>query len=192
MKIKDIFEEIIVGYNITNAAVKDKYSKMYKTLHKDSIQYTNIIESNLIEKAFTGDIKTKYFVQPRDILIFVKKPYRVGTLAYDTEEEIIIPNNFIVLRGINMDKYSYIFIANYLENIGINKFIEENKHEGNLSLEDIKNIELPDIPKEKQMTISPLLKAINERSAIYSNILENDNIIVNYAINSIIGNNNDR
>lgn len=191
MKLKNVFEDIIVGYNFINASVKDEYSKVYKYLQKDSIQYTNIIESQLIERTFTGEVKKKYFVQPRDILIFVKKPYRVGTLSYEIKEDIVIPNNFIVLRGINMDIYSYIFVANYLENIGINKYIEENNITGNLTIEDIKNIELPDITKEKQMTISPLLNAINERSAIYTNILDNDNKIINYAIKSIIGEEND-
>ena len=187
MKIKDVFEEISVGYNISNTTVKDKYSKIYKTLHKDSIQYTNIIDSRLIEKIFTGEIKKKYFVQPRDILIFVKKPYRVGTYTYEVNEDIVIPNNFIILRGINIDKYSYIFIANYLEKIGIKKYIEKNNFIGNLTIDDIKKIELPDISKEKQMSISPLLNAINERSAIYTNILDNDDKIVNYAIKNIIG-----
>jgi len=191
MKLKDVFKEILVGYNINNAAVKDEYSKVYKTLQKDSIQYTNIIPSRLIDKAFTSDIKDKYFMQPRDILIFVKKPYRVGTYIHTNDLQVIIPNNFIVLRGINMDYYSFIFVANYLEKIGVKKYIEENNRTGNLSIEDIKNIELPDIPKEKQMTISPLLNAINERSAIYSNILNNDDKIVRYAINSIIGDENE-
>lgn len=191
MKIKDVFEEISVGYNISNTTVKDKYSKIYKTLHKDSIQYTNIIDSRLIEKIFTGEIKKKYFIQPRDILIFVKKPYRVGTYTYEINEDIVIPNNFIILRGINIDKYSYIFIANYLEKIGIKKFIEKNNFIGNLTIDDIKKIELPDISKEKQMSISPLLNAINERSTIYTNILDNDDKIVNYAIKNIIGEEND-
>lgn len=191
MKIKDVFEEISVGYNISNTTVKDKYSKIYKTLHKDSIQYTNIIDSRLIEKIFTGEIKKKYFIQPRDILIFVKKPYRVGTYTYEINEDIVIPNNFIILRGINIDKYSYIFIANYLEKIGIKKFIEKNNFIGNLTIDDIKKIELPNISKEKQMSISPLLNAINERSTIYTNILDNDDKIVNYAIKNIIGEEND-
>ena len=191
MKIKDVFEEISVGYNISNTTVKDKYSKIYKTLHKDSIQYTNIIDSRLIEKIFTGEIKKKYFIQPRDILIFVKKPYRVGTYTYEINEDIVIPNNFIILRGINIDKYSYIFIANYLEKIGIKKYIEKNNFIGNLTIDDIKKIELPDISKEKQMSISPLLNAINERSTIYTNILDNDDKIVNYAIKNIIGEEND-
>lgn len=187
MKLKDVFEEIIVGYNINNASVKDEFSKIYKTLQKDSIQYTNIIPSRLIDKAFSSDIKKKYFMQPRDILIFVKKPYRVGTYVHNDDLQIIIPNNFIILRGINMDYYSYIFVANYLEKIGIDDYVEKNRKKGNLSIEDIKNIELPDIDKNKQTTISPLLKAINERSSIYSNILDNDEKIVRYAINSVIG-----
>ena len=187
MKLKDVFDDIIVGYNLNNSAVKDEYSKIYKTLQKDSIQYTNIIPGRLIDKAFSGDIKKKYFMQPRDILIFVKKPYRVGTYIHEDELEVVIPNNFIILRGIHMDYYSFIFVANYLEKIGVQKYVEDNQIEGNLSIEDIKNIELPDISKEKQMTISPLLNAINERSAIYSNILENDDKVVRYAIHSIVG-----
>lgn len=192
MKIKEIFDEIIVGYNQTNATVDDNYSKIYKTLHKDSIQYTNIITSKLIDKAFSSNIKKKYFVQGRDILIFVKKPYRVGTCIKSDLPEIVIPNNFIILRGINTEKYSYIFVANYLEKIGIEKYIEDNKFLGNLKIDNVKEIELPDISKEKQMTISPLLNAINERSAIYSNILDNDDKIINYAINSITGDKNDK
>lgn len=192
MKIKEVFDEIIVGYNQTNATVDDNYSKIYKTLHKDSIQYTNIITSKLIDKAFSSNIKKKYFVQGRDILIFVKKPYRVGTCIKSDLPEIVIPNNFIILRGINTEKYSYIFVANYLEKIGIEKYIEDNKFLGNLKIDNVKEIELPDISKEKQMTISPLLNAINERSAIYSNILDNDDKIINYAINSITGDKNDK
>ena len=187
MTLNDVFEEILVGYNITNAAVKDKYSKIYKTLQKDSIQYTNMIDSRLIEKAFTGEVKKKYFLHPRDILIFVKKPYRVGTYTFEAKEDIVIPNNFIILRGINMNLYSYIFVANYLEKFGIKNYIEKNQFVGNLTIDDIKKIELPDISKGRQMRISPLLNAINERSAIYTNILENDDKIIRYAIESITG-----
>lgn len=191
MKIKDVFDEIIVGYNITNSAMKDEYSKFYNTLQKDSIQYTNIIPSKLIEKKFTNDIKKKYFMQPRDILIYVKKPYKVGTYTIDDNLKVIIPNNFIILRGINIDNYNFIFVANYLEKIGIKDFVDKNKKQGNLNIEDIKNIELPNIPIKKQMSISSLLNDINKRSTIYSNILENDDKIIKYAIDSIIGDKND-
>ena len=192
MKIKDVFSEVITGFNTTNSTGKADYAKVCKILQKDSIQYTNIIESKLIDKAFTNEIKSKYFLQGRDIIIFVKKPYRVGTYSKSDESDIVVPNNFIILRGINMDKYSYIFVANYLEKIGIKKYIEKHPYIDNLSKEYIKDIDLPDIEKNKQMTISPLLKAINERSAIYSNILENDYKIANYALHSIIGDEDDK
>ena len=187
MLIKDVFKEIIVGYNITNSTTKNDYAKRYKTLQKDSIQYTNIIKDKLIEKNFTSEVKDKYFMKPRDILIFVKRPYRVGTYTYGDDIELVIPNNFIILRNIDMDKYSYIFVANYLEKVIMDKFKNDDTKKGNLSIGEIENIELPDISKDKQMTISPLLKSINKRSAIYSNILENDDKIIRYAINSIVG-----
>lgn len=191
MKVKDVFKEIIVGYNLNNAGVDDEYSKFYKTLQKESIQYTNIIPKKLIDRKFSSNIKSKFFMQERDILIFVKKPYRVGTYTVNDNLEVIIPNNFIILRGIDMEKYSFIFVANYLEKIGIKEFVEKENINRNLSIEDIKNIDLPDISKEKQMTISPLLNAINDRSALYSNILENDEKIVLYALNKVVGDLND-
>ena len=140
MLIKDVFKEIIVGYNLTNSTTKNDYAKRYKTLQKDSIQYTNIIRDKLIEKSFTSEVKDKYFMKPRDILIFVKKPYRVGTYTYDDNIELVIPNNFIVLRDIDMDKYSYIFVANYLEKVIMEKFKEDNTKKGNLSIGEIEDV----------------------------------------------------
>ena len=189
MKIRDVFEDIFIGYNLTNSAVDDKYAKYYKSLQKDSIQYTNVVPNKLIEKKYSSDIKKKYYLQDKDIIIFIKKPYRVGTYSED-DNEIIVPNNFVILRGIDSDKYSYIFLANYLERIGIKKYVEKNNKDGNLSIEDIKEIDLPDIPKIDQVKITRLLKNINRRSAIYSNILDNDEKIIDYFLNMIVGDNN--
>ena len=191
MKIKDVFEDIFTGFNINSLTTDNKFAKYYNTLQKDSIQYTNIIEKKLVEKKLGTDIKKKYIMQPRDILIFIKPPFRVGTYSKRNDLNLIIPNNFIVLRGINMDLYSYIFVTNYLEKFGIAKYVKEKNITGNLSKTDIEDIDLPDIPKEKQMTISKLLNAINERSASYSTILENDDQIVRYAISKVTGDKND-
>ena len=187
MLIKDVFKEVITGYNINNSVTDDNHVEDMYTLQKDSIQYTNIIKNRLVKKRFSTDMKEKYYMQPRDILIFVKPPYKVGTYRFNKELKLIIPNNFIILRGIDMDKYSYIFVTNYLEKIGINKFVNETNKKGNLNIEDIKLIELPNISKEEQMKISELINSINERSSIYSTILENDDKIIKFAIKKIIG-----
>ena len=92
-----------------------------------------------------------------------------------------------------MDYYSYIFVANYLEKIGIDKYIKENNlSNSDLTRTDINFIELPNISKEEQMKISELMNLINDRSAIYSTILENDDEIIKYALNEVVGDNNAR
>lgn len=196
MLIKDAFEEVFTGFNMNNSQSDDKYVKDVYFIQKDTIQYVNIIPSKLIKKRANYNIKNKYIMKDRDIIISLKKPYKVGTYKYKIDKTVIIPNNFIILRGINMDLYSYIFVSNYLEKIGLEKYYIDNKinerPNKELSLEDILNIELPNIPKEEQMKISNLMNKINERSAIYSTILENDNQIIKYALNKVIGDRNDK
>ena len=191
MKIKDVFEDVFVGYNMTNASIDDEKVKDIYTMQKDSIEYTNIVKEKLITKRISDDVKEKYYMSDRDIVIYVKKPYKVGTYRFNNNLKVIIPNNFIILRGINTDLYSFIFVTNYLEKIGIDKFVKENKREGVLKIEDICDIELPNISKEDQMKISNLINNINERSSLYSSILENDNKIILYARKEVIGDNND-
>lgn len=192
MQIKDVFPEIFTGVNLNIGNSKEESTREIYTLIKDSIQYTNIIEKKLVKKIVNVDIKDKYKMSDRDIIISLKKPYKVGTFRFIYHKEIIIPNNFAILRNINRDKYSYIFVANYLERIGIAKYIQEHPERKNedLSISEIKEIELPDISKEEQMRISELVNNINERSALYNNLLENDEEIIKYALNEVIGGKN--
>ena len=199
MNIKDAFDKVLYGFNLPYSLEEeeDKSTKNFNTLKKDSIQYCNIIEKKLVHDKwyYTSEIEERHFMQPRDILIFLKKPYRVGTYTFSKNLEVIVPNNFIILRGINMDRYSYIFVANYLEKIGIKEIVsnkkEKKNYNDNLTIGDIEDFELPDIPKDLQMSITPLLQAINERSATYSNILENDEKIAMKALKKIVGEDND-
>ena len=191
MKIKDVFSHIFIGYNLTNSTTSTGYAEFYKYLQKDSIQYTSILSENLIEKKISSEIKKKYFLQPNDIVIYVKKPYRVGIHLQSDLPNIIIPNNFIILRGINEEYYHPVFVANYLEKIGLDKFVREEHHDGNISIDYLKLIELPDISIEEQLKVSSLFKAIHNRSVLYSKILANDEKIITYALNSIVGDQND-
>lgn len=193
MKVIDAFEEVFTGFNMNNATSSEKSTDEAYFIQKDSIQYTNIIEKKLVKKKITTDIKYKYFMKDRDIIISLKKPYKVGTYRFNNKKQIVIPNNFVILRGINREKYSFIFVANYLEKIGINKYIDEHIVDNrDLTATDIKFIELPDIPKEEQMKISTLMNDINDRSAIYSTILENDDEIIRYALKKVTGDEIDR
>ena len=194
MKIEDVFDDVYTGFNIINSRSTNIVEDVY-FIQKDSIEYTNIIKNNLIKKKVSSNIKKKYVLEGRDIIISLKKPYKVGTCRFEMKDKkVIIPNNFIILRGINRDLYSYIFVANYLEKIGIDKFIREHSDlktdNKDLTISDIKSIELPKISKDEQMKISNLMNNINDRSAIYSTILKNDDEIIRYALNLVVGDNN--
>jgi len=194
MKIEEVFDEVYTGFNINNSRSTNIVEDVY-FIQKDSIAYTNIIKNKLIKKRISSNIRKKYVLEGRDIIISLKKPYKVGTYRYDyKDKKIIIPNNFIILRGINRDLYSYIFVANYLENIGLEKYLKEHqdlkKDNKDLTVADIKSIELPKIDKDSQMKISILMNNINDRSTIYSTILKNDNEIIKYALNLVIGDGN--
>lgn len=189
VKVRDVFLEIRTGRYFNNTLESNEAMEVY-TFKKEALSYSTLVESRLEKRTIYCSIHDKYLMKPRDIIISLKKPYKVGTITYNMKKNVLIPNNFGILRGINMDLYSYVFVSNYLERIGISKYVSEHNITGDLSLEDIKDIDLPDIPKEKQMTISELMKTINERSNIYSNILENDDKIVKYALNKVIGDDN--
>lgn len=189
MKIREVFGEIRTGKYIDGNLTSNESTEIY-TFKKDAINYSTLVESKFEYRTVYYHVKDKYLMQPRDIIISLKKPYKVGTITYQTKKKILIPNNFAILRDINMELYSFVFVANYLERIGIAKYVEEHNIKDDLSLEDIKNIDLPNVPKEEQMTISELMKKINERSNTYSNILENDDKIIKYALNKVIGEDN--
>lgn len=191
MKIRDVFDEIKTGRYINNSIESNEAMEVY-TFKKEALSYSTLVESRLEEKTIYCNINDKYLMKPRDIIISLKKPYKVGTITYDMKKKVLIPNNFAILRGINMELYSYVFVSNYLERIGIEEYVNAHNITGDLSLEDIKEIDLPNVPKDAQMTISELMKSINERSNLYSNILENDDKIVKYALNKVIGDSNVR
>ena len=192
MKIRNVFDEIYKGVNI-NTSQSEEFSQEIYTFNRDALQYANLLETKLEKVVVNKQIKPKYVVQGRDIIISIKKPYKAATLQRKIDKKIVVPNNFVILKFNEeiRNKYSYIFLTNYLDRIGLKKYADENKIDNELSVEDIKNIELPDIPKTKQMSISNLLNNINERSSLYSRLLENDSEIVRYVINKIVGDNND-
>lgn len=190
MKVREIFPDIFTGlYTDSKSMTKADIDNEVYTFNKNAIGYGAIATNKLYKKHVYANIKDKYFMKDRDIIISIKKPYKVGTIRYlyKDKNKILIPNNFVILRNINRDYYSYIFITNYLDKIGIQKYVDEHNIEGDLHLEDIENIDIPDIPKEEQMKISPLMNHINERSSYFNALLDNDEELIRKALYEIIG-----
>ena len=181
MTIRDAFKNVFIGYNLSNSTVDNDNGTRYKVLQKESIQNNSIIPAKLVTKTFIK-IDEKYFLQPSDIVIYLKKPYRVAAVI-PSNNKIVVPNNFAILREIDSDKYNYLFLTYYLEKIITEKYINKSS----IGAEDIKKIELPDVSIDEQRKISSLLENINRRTSIYSSIMDNDNKTVDYFINKVLG-----
>ena len=171
MQVKDVFEEIFVGANLSISSKTIEKKEVY-TLKKDNIifnsifpketyysylndkkDYKNLLENSLQKVKIPKTIKEKYYIRPSDIIISIKKPYKVLTDVL-IKKDIIVNNNYIILRGIDRKKYTERYLTYYLEYIGIKEILNETKKTGNeLSLADIKNIQLPNISITKQHDI---------------------------------------
>lgn len=160
MLIEDIFDEIFLGINL-NKYISEKGTCEIYTFNKNNILnnklldakvYNDFLNIKLQKKYISKAVKEKFLLQINDIIISIKKPYKVFLYTYIPDKNIVIPNNYIVLRGIKTNKFTSLYISYYLEWIGIDKFIKENTNRFNteLTIEDIKSISIPFIPIEEQ------------------------------------------
>ena len=169
MKVKDVFKEIFVGINLSLGSKNGEMQEVY-TFNKQNIihntilfnefgynkfkfreKYNHLPNTNLTKIKVPINIKEKYFLKFGDIVISTKKPYKVFNDIIIKNDRIIATNNFIILREMISEKYYYPYLMYYIEKVGIKKLLNESSKMNNeLSLEDIKNIELPNIPRNQQ------------------------------------------
>ena len=169
MKIKDIFKEVFIGVNLNNYQNETNTQEVF-TFKKENIVYNSILYNDYGYNKFKNHIKyeslpntefskikvsnkisNKYFVTFNDIVITKKKPYKVFTDIITRNERIIATNNYIILRGI-IDEFYAPFVTYYIENKGIKEYLKNNKRKNSeLSIEDIENIEIPNISKKEQI-----------------------------------------
>ncbi len=186
-KVKDIFEEIFVGVNLSALSKKGEKQEAY-VLQKEDIDSNSLLMKDIeyykldsldfqrrnegiigimlkgTDNAFAklktvkvpADLNKKFYLKPSDIIISIKKPYKAFAHYY-TRKKVIVNSNYVVLRGIDKDKYDRWYVTYYLENVGISKLLDQNNFDRfntELTKEDIKNIDLPDISLEEQKYLS--------------------------------------
>lgn len=185
LKIKDNFKEIFVGVNLSTCSKNGDMQEVY-TFKKEHIifnsilyndfgynrlkyraQYEHLPNKNFSKVKVPKNIKQKYYLTFGDIVISLKKPYKVFEDIIFRNDKIIATNNYVILRGIDRKKHYAPYLAYYIEKIAIENLLKNsNRINTELSIEDIKNIELPSISKSEQIDksceISALIKTILE------------------------------
>ena len=179
MLLKDIFKDIHKGiaidkfgrypeveiYGLDSADISDSVISTPKT-------ETEIVKINLPDK---------HLLHVGDIVIGSVPSSNTSHVAYASslpEYPVLLKKNIIVLRDLKAE-YNPIFIAEYLENIGIKKLYQNGKllQSSSLTVDLIKEIDIPNIPIEEQDKLVELFKPLNERTKLYKELLENDSYI---------------
>ena len=193
MKIGDVFSYIKNGIDTKKISGRVSEVVVFKKILKESMKNVKFIESRFSEaERLNHNIDSKYMLHKDDIIISLKKPYKVACLSQELDYNVLIPNHYIVLRNIDSSKYNTLFVANYLNVVGIDNLINELDNQRDLTLYDIENIKLPDIPLSKQENMMNLCDSINEKAVCYEKIMDNDLKIIEHVMMEVLGDGCDR
>lgn len=188
MQIRTIFKERFKGLKIEENSREETieaYTFGVKEVenciinyHKEGLQTINM------------RVKDKYFLKEGDIVVATmpsSTSSHVGFFSNNTEDEkVIINRNFVVLRNPIKD-FNPEFIAEYLENIGIKESFSKKNKEA-FKIEDIEDIDIPEISIDQQEELMKLIHPINQRAKYYNQVIQNDSKIKKYMINEVVNN----
>ena len=191
MTLKDIFKDIYKGVRIevdNRIEPLECYLIDTKDVDKCVINYSN---SEI--KKVKMNIKDKYILKEGDIIIATIPSFSTCHVGYchniDEDVKAIIKKNFVILRNPYNDEYNLEFIAEYLENIGINNYIDNIKRNKEaLTIYDIENINIPKVSREDQERLISIIRPINERCRLYNKLINNDSLIKRIMIEEVIKN----
>ncbi|MBR6133632.1 MAG: restriction endonuclease subunit S [Bacilli bacterium] len=190
MLLKEIFKSIYKGLRVESESDTD--GKNYYVVYTKNVGNCIINYSKENIKCINTQVKDKYLLKEGDIIIASipsNKTCHVGYCSSTEDNNVIINKNFIILRNPINNNYNLEFIAEYLENIGINNFFKNNRTTKEaLTVPEVEDIEIPNISIEKQNELMSLINPINERIRLYNKLINNDTEIKEYLMNEVTHN----
>lgn len=173
MLIKDIFKDNIYK----GVRIEDKGNTSFESYVIDTKDVENCVINykNIGIKKINMDINDKYLLKPKDIIVASipsNTTSHVGYAQDDLEDRnVIIKKNFFILRN-PIDRYNPEFVAEYLDNIGIKLFCEQNNLYS-LTKQDIEKIDIPNISIEKQNEAIEVIRLFNRRIRYFNLLINN-------------------
>lgn len=146
----------------------------YKLLTQNSIRNRFINPDFLEEYDSIVKLDDKYLTKKGDIIVCSKQPYNVVLINDETEENIYITNNFVILRNLKIDSY---YLYNYLNLLGFNMKFDKEDENKNITKTDIEQLEI-NINKDMLDKVSELCSRINIRQKSYGKLLDNDEQLI--------------
>lgn len=174
LKIKDIAE---VGSGLVVARKKAVHEediiRIYKQLNLRSINKNGFIELDELEILNAKEIVDDYYLSHEgDIIVRLTDPFTAVYITKDTEG-IVISSNFCIIRCSN--KYSPNYLSYYINSDTSKKLLLSNLQGSimkNINMSSVGELQIPEIPLEKQKIIGKLLRAQTKKIIVLNRILE--------------------
>jgi len=158
-----------------------------KGLKKECMQHGKLIPSRFDNNVQypPKEINEEDFLHKGDIIISLKTPYCASACDEEPLDRVFISKNYAVIRNISED-YNYQFIAYYFNYRCASDLIKKNGSGVDLNLKQIKeDVKLPVISLDKQLQFLKICDPINYRAVLYETLRDNDEKIIEYALNRI-------
>lgn len=174
IRIKDIAE---VGSGLVVArkkAIHEKDAiKTYKQLNLRAINKNGYIEFNELETLKAKEVVDEYYLSHEgDIIVRLTDPFTAVYITKETEG-IVISSNFCIIRCSN--KYSPDYLSYYINSDTAKKLLLSNLQGSimkNINMSSVGELQIPEIPLEKQKVIGNLLRAQTKKIIVLKRILE--------------------
>lgn len=192
MKLAEIADKIYTGQIISRVEAKEEVGDSVLEIRK--VLVPKAISNGRVNHADLGEVKLKKLVdedritQIADIVLKLSTPYDAAYLdAEDTG--LVVPSFCAVIRGIDPDKADAKFILAYL-NAGFIRNILKSKVAAItipvIKLSDVKDLEMPPIPIEKQKKIAKAYEISCQKRILVEEFIKNDQDIIESLIRAAV------
>lgn len=183
-KVKDItlddVADIISGVPIYK--FKDKKGKLQNLILQKSVT-ENSLGIEIFKEHLTGEIESKYFSTKGDIIFKLQNP----NLARMIEEDgFIITSIYAIIRI--KENYDATFLLHLLNSQYVKKQLNiyTEGRKSLITISNLRNINLPDIPLEKQVDYASLLSSMDKMIELKKKDVNYEQHLKDGVINSIM------
>lgn len=192
MKLSQITDKIYTGQIISRVEAKEEVGDL--VLETRKVLVPRAISNGHVNHADLGEVKLKKLVdegritQIGDIVLKLSTPYDA---AYITENDtgLVVPSFCAVIREIDHMKADAKFILAYV-NTGYIRNILKSKVAAItipvIKLSDVKDLDLPPIPIEKQIMISKAYEISSQKRILLEELTRNDQVIIESLIREAV------
>ena len=187
MKIADI-SEIYSGQIISRVEAKDEVGD--EVFEEREVLIPKAIVGGRVTHADLGTVKLKKaadknrITREGDIILKLSTPYDAAYIEKD-DQGLVVPSFCSVIRGLDAGKVDAKFITAYLNTDYVREMLKA-KVAGTtmpmIKLSDVKNLEIPNVPLEKQKSLGEAYSLSCQKQDVLREMLDNEQLLINSVV----------